>query len=168
MQLHTGHGPRGPYDQRAQRRESPVLTRDGREFLGALARVTMDRIRLTLDTEKGRTMVAFWDRFRLRAPDAGRIMWAAGAMRWRNAKLQATAAEALRQDIDCSFNSPRYVTTALWGSAWAHPEQPLTALCEAVEALPADFWKGACQQLVAPRAPLTMCGNLTASEMSAS
>jgi hypothetical protein len=144
LQLHMQAGPKGHFDQRAQRSDSPVHSVEGRRFLIELCTVTKQRIDLSLDATRGRTMTDFWDRFRLRAPDAARIMWAAGALRWRNASLQAGAAQVVTRDIACPFNLPRYITTALWGAAWAHPEQPLTSLCNTVESQPQDFWRSAC------------------------
>lgn len=150
-QLHTQPGRRGPTDQRALRLDSPTESEDGRKFLAELSRITVRRAELTLDVAKGRTMLEFWERFRFRAPDAARVMWAAGALRWRNARLRAIAAQVVARDIDYEHNQPRYLSTALWGAAWAHPELPLRSLCEAVERRPRAFWNGASTHITVRR-----------------
>ena len=45
------------------------------------------------------------------------------------------------QDLECEWNRPRYMTTALWGSAWSAPGVPLKKLCNALQDLPEEFWK---------------------------
>lgn len=85
----------------------------------------------------------YYEKYRLRAPDAGRILWAMGKLRWRNRELVQAAERVILKDLDCPWNRPRYMTTALWGVAWSCQNVGLPKLCEAVQQLPDTFWEGA-------------------------
>lgn len=145
LQLHMGSGKRGRYDERTLiYPDAPLFSGGGRRFLIALTRATRRRLQISLglrDTTDGYVFAMGF-----RAPDAGRMLWAMGKLRWQSTSLLRLLEQAVVLDIACEWNRPRYLTTALWGSAWAAPGVPLVALCEAVQSRPQEFWKGAALQ----------------------
>lgn len=46
------------------------------------------------------------------------------------------------EDFDCPWNRPRYMTTAMWGAAWANPGVSLMQLAARLEQAGDSFWKG--------------------------
>jgi hypothetical protein len=121
---------------------SPVFSRDGRAFLEDLSTATHNRMRYSLKDEKDVGDRLRWELMRLRAPDAGRIMWAMGKMKWKDKNVLRSAEKLIAKDMLCPWNRPRYMTTAMWGAAWAHPNLTLGKLALTLQDAPPDFWKG--------------------------
>ena len=167
MQLHMGSGKRGRYDERVLiYPHAPIFSSGGRRFLQALTRATRRRLQFTLRLREGRE--DYVEAMRFRAPDACRMLWAMGKLRWRSAPLLRLLETAAVQDIACEWNRPRYVTTALWGSAWSAPGVPLLRLCDTVQNLPEEFWTGAAPPLmdsVCPTAAATCAAVLDHARM---
>lgn len=137
-----GSGKRGRYDERQLiYPDAPLFSAGGRRFLQALTRATRRRLQFTLGLRDGDP--GYVEAMRFRAPDAGRMLWAMGKLRWHSAPLLRLLERATAQDIGCEWNRPRYMTTALWGSAWSAPGVPLVDLCCAVQEQPDAFWTGA-------------------------
>ena len=84
----------------------------------------------------------YWESMRLRAPDAARILWAMGKMKWKNANLLRYAEQVIIEDLKCEWNKPRYMTTAMWGVAWSGSHYGVPRLCAALEAMDPAFWEG--------------------------
>jgi hypothetical protein len=87
MQLHMAPGRLGKYDERKMiYPDAPFFSHGGRNFLKSLTRATRKRLQLTLrliDVSNE----DYWDSCRVRAPDAGRMMWAMGKLQWQSKKL---------------------------------------------------------------------------------
>lgn len=139
MQHHMGTGALGQYDEKVHLfPKSPIYSRDGRLFLLTLSRLTFERLQYTL-YGKGWE----WGKQRIRAPDAGRLLWAMGKLRWKHKDCLKLAESVIVRDFDCPWNRPRYMTTAMWGAAWAHPSASLKRLAHHLQNAPKAFWGGA-------------------------
>jgi hypothetical protein len=142
LQLYMTQGHRGQYDEKILVFPSaPIFSREGCAFLKMLTKVTSKRLKYSLWEPS--EDISRWDLFRLRAPDAGRIMWAMGKIKWRDKRVFKLAGQLCRDDLLCPWNRPRYMTTAMWGAAWALPSMPILSLAKALERAPPSFWKGA-------------------------
>ena len=87
MQLHMKPGALGAIDERKRiYPDAPFFSPGGRDFLRSLTRSTRKRLQLTLrliePADEG-----YWQACRVRAPDAGRMMWAMGKLQWQSTKL---------------------------------------------------------------------------------
>eukprot|EP00892_Ulva_mutabilis_P001551 jgi/Ulvmu1/11397/UM075_0059.1 len=139
VQLHMGSGKRGRYDERVLiYPDAPIFSSGGRAFLRALTRATRRRLQFTLRMRDGDE--GYVEAMRFRAPDAGRMLWAMGKLRWHSTSLLRLLEAAAVQDVACAWNRPRYMTTALWGAAWSAPGVPLLNLCDALQRQPQEFW----------------------------
>lgn len=141
LQLHMRKGSRGPFDERVPYPDAPLFSPGGRTFLQALSRATHRRLQITLGIRASDE--GYFGAMRFRAPDAGRMLWAMGKLQWKRSALMRLLEQAVVRDISCEWNRPRYMTTALWGSAWSSPGTPLVALCGAIQSQPEGFWAGA-------------------------
>lgn len=143
VQVHMGQGHRGRFDERDHVfPDSPVFSQDGRLFLVDLSTATFKRMLYSLKDERDVSDRARWELLRLRAPDAGRIVWAMGKMKWRDRPVLQSAQKLIVKDLLCPWNRPRYMTTAMWGAAWTYPSLTLDKLAFALQDAPPDFWKG--------------------------
>lgn len=87
VQLHMGPGVVGKFDHRKMiYPDAPFFSPGGREFLKSLTRVTRKRLQLTLRLIPIKTE-EYWENCRVRAPDAGRMLWAMGKLQWQSEKL---------------------------------------------------------------------------------
>ena len=89
-QHHMGFGPRGRFDERQSIfPTAPIFSKSGRAFLDDLTSATEARLRYSLiPEEKMHGDRRRWELMRLRAPDAGRLVWAMGKLKWKNAKVR--------------------------------------------------------------------------------
>jgi hypothetical protein len=143
MQLYMIEGRRGQYDEKILVfPRAPMFSKDGCAFLGMLSEVTFRRLKMSLSAAAKKKGM-WWELMRLRAPDAGRILWAIGKIKWRDKRVFKYAGQVCKEDMMCPWNRPRYMTTAMWGAAWAYPSTPMLPLASAVEHVPTAFWKGA-------------------------
>lgn len=87
MQLHMGPGRLGKHDERKMvYPDAPFFSPGGRAFLKALTFSTRKRLQLSLRLIDI-TREDYWRDCRVRAPDAGRMMWAMGKLQWQSEKL---------------------------------------------------------------------------------
>jgi hypothetical protein len=143
VQLYMVEGRRGVYDEKVPvYPRAPVYSKEGCAFLETLSNVTHQRLTFSVSGPLQHKEF-WWEKMRLRAPDAGRILWAMGKLRWKKKAVLKLAARVCTLDLLCPWNRPRYMTTAMWGAAWAYPTIALTSFVTALEKAPPRFWNGA-------------------------
>jgi hypothetical protein len=103
----------GPYDERKMiYPDAPFFSAGGRAFLKSLTAATRKRLQLTLRILDV-TNEDYWTNCRVRAPDAGRMMWAMGKLQWQSKKLlkllEAVAVEVSANNLQlfdaCNANA---------------------------------------------------------------
>lgn len=89
MQRHMGTGARGRFDERqAVYPDAPLFSVEGHRFLVDLTGATVRRLMYSLRRESGIGDRLRWELMRLRGPDAGRIMWAMGKLKWHDGMVR--------------------------------------------------------------------------------
>jgi hypothetical protein len=84
-----GHGARGRFDEKQLIYPvAPFFSAGGHRFLTDLSTATESRLRYSLKDEREIADRRKWELLRLRAPDAGRILWAVGKLKWRNRNVR--------------------------------------------------------------------------------
>jgi hypothetical protein len=95
-----GAGVRGRFDERqVVYPDAPLFSVGGHRFLVDLTAATVRRLKYSLRDETDMADRLRWELLRLRGPDAGRIMWAMGKLKWQSHEVHCHLTDCLPADI---------------------------------------------------------------------